>query len=186
MVIALIFKRFCPHLWSIISLIYPLWRFCRIEKPLSTVQGGSQGRPGGRVPTNRSRGQAVFYLDGLSWTICLFCFKYVFRILVSIRPISWFRFREVALAPTVLSLHMGKWNLSASAPADAQHWGAAGVSGPDTEDGSDQVGTSDYMGGWCWCNTLFALGALLLWFSQQVWLRTINIWFIIFWHLAWI
>lgn len=42
---------------------------------------------------------------------------------------------------------MGKWNLSAPAPADAQHWGAAGVSGPDAEDGSDQVGTSDYVGG---------------------------------------
>ncbi|XP_028275380.1 serine/threonine-protein kinase Nek8 [Parambassis ranga] len=27
----------------------------RIEKPLSTVQSGPQGRPGGRVPTNRSR-----------------------------------------------------------------------------------------------------------------------------------
>ncbi|KAM9852997.1 serine/threonine-protein kinase Nek8 [Aulostomus maculatus] len=31
----------------------------RIEKPLSTVQAGPQGRPGGRVPTSRSR-------DGLS------------------------------------------------------------------------------------------------------------------------
>lgn len=29
----------------------------RIEKPLSTVQTGPQGRPGGRIPTNRSRGQ---------------------------------------------------------------------------------------------------------------------------------
>ncbi|XP_047450280.1 serine/threonine-protein kinase Nek8 [Mugil cephalus] len=31
----------------------------RIEKPLSTVQTGSQARPGGRVPTNRSRDGSV-------------------------------------------------------------------------------------------------------------------------------
>uniref|UniRef100_A0A672H2K2 non-specific serine/threonine protein kinase n=1 Tax=Salarias fasciatus TaxID=181472 RepID=A0A672H2K2_SALFA len=31
----------------------------RIEKPLSTVQPGSQGRPGGRVPTSRSRDGSV-------------------------------------------------------------------------------------------------------------------------------
>ncbi|XP_068173568.1 serine/threonine-protein kinase Nek8 isoform X2 [Antennarius striatus] len=31
----------------------------RIEKPLSTVQAGPQGRPGGRVPTNRSRDGSV-------------------------------------------------------------------------------------------------------------------------------
>lgn len=34
----------------------------RIEKPLSTVQTGPQGRPGGRVPANRSRGEACSYL----------------------------------------------------------------------------------------------------------------------------
>ncbi|KAM9733139.1 serine/threonine-protein kinase Nek8 [Menidia menidia] len=31
----------------------------RIEKPLSTMQAGSQGRPGGRVPANRSRDGSV-------------------------------------------------------------------------------------------------------------------------------
>ncbi|XP_026048953.1 serine/threonine-protein kinase Nek8 [Astatotilapia calliptera] len=31
----------------------------RIEKPLSTVQTGPQGRPGGRVPANRSRDRSV-------------------------------------------------------------------------------------------------------------------------------
>ncbi|XP_026147753.1 serine/threonine-protein kinase Nek8 isoform X5 [Mastacembelus armatus] len=31
----------------------------RIEKPLSTVQSGPQGRPGGRIPTNRSRAGSV-------------------------------------------------------------------------------------------------------------------------------
>ncbi|XP_041851738.1 serine/threonine-protein kinase Nek8 isoform X5 [Melanotaenia boesemani] len=31
----------------------------RIEKPLSTLQSGPQGRPGGRVPTNRSRADGL-------------------------------------------------------------------------------------------------------------------------------
>lgn len=34
----------------------------RIEKPLSSVQTGPQGRPGGRVPANRSRGE-THYID---------------------------------------------------------------------------------------------------------------------------
>ncbi|XP_053729163.1 serine/threonine-protein kinase Nek8 isoform X2 [Synchiropus splendidus] len=36
----------------------------RIEKPLSTVQTGPQGRPGGRVPTSRSRDLAVSLATG--------------------------------------------------------------------------------------------------------------------------
>lgn len=40
---------------------------CRIEKPLSTVHSGPQARPGGRVPTNRSRGRSHFlFLNGYS------------------------------------------------------------------------------------------------------------------------
>uniref|UniRef100_A0A8C4IFI0 Serine/threonine-protein kinase Nek8 n=1 Tax=Dicentrarchus labrax TaxID=13489 RepID=A0A8C4IFI0_DICLA len=38
----------------------------RIEKPLSTVQTGTQGRPGGRVPTNRSRGSGKVHSLPLS------------------------------------------------------------------------------------------------------------------------
>uniref|UniRef100_A0A672GUF1 non-specific serine/threonine protein kinase n=1 Tax=Salarias fasciatus TaxID=181472 RepID=A0A672GUF1_SALFA len=38
----------------------------RIEKPLSTVQPGSQGRPGGRVPTSRSRGDRKLHSLPLS------------------------------------------------------------------------------------------------------------------------
>lgn len=39
------------------SFIFYILAFSRIEKPLSTVQTGPQGRAGGRVSTNRSRGQ---------------------------------------------------------------------------------------------------------------------------------
>ncbi|XP_041851737.1 serine/threonine-protein kinase Nek8 isoform X4 [Melanotaenia boesemani] len=37
----------------------------RIEKPLSTLQSGPQGRPGGRVPTNRSRDGLVGLGSGM-------------------------------------------------------------------------------------------------------------------------
>lgn len=37
------------------------------------------------------------------------------------RLISWFRIWEGALPPTVLSVHVGKWNLSTPPLADAQH-----------------------------------------------------------------
>lgn len=43
-------------LFSVVVFVFLLFR---IEKPLSTVQTGRQGRPGGRVPTIRSRGQAI-------------------------------------------------------------------------------------------------------------------------------
>lgn len=65
------------------------------------------------------------------------------------RRISRPRIGEGAFPPAVLGVHVGKWNLSASPPADAQHRGAAGVSGPHSEDGGDQVRPFDYMGGLC-------------------------------------
>lgn len=37
------------------------------------------------------------------------------------RHISWFRIWEGALPPTILSVHVGKWNLSTPPLADAQH-----------------------------------------------------------------
>lgn len=53
------------------------------------------------------------------------CCAFVLRVFVVFghlnRHISWFKFREGALPPTVLSVHMGKWNLSTPPPADAQH-----------------------------------------------------------------
>lgn len=45
----------------------------RIEKPLSTVQTGPQGRPGGRIPTNRSRGQTH---NSSSFTTEMYCVDY--------------------------------------------------------------------------------------------------------------
>uniref|UniRef100_A0A3B3ZJ96 Serine/threonine-protein kinase Nek8 n=1 Tax=Periophthalmus magnuspinnatus TaxID=409849 RepID=A0A3B3ZJ96_9GOBI len=39
----------------------------RIEKPLSTVQTGPQGRPGGRVPTNRSRVHSLPLSSVYTW-----------------------------------------------------------------------------------------------------------------------
>lgn len=65
------------------------------------------------------------------------------------RRVSRSRVGEGAFPPAVLGVHMGKWNLGTSPPADAQHRGVAGVSGPHTEDGGDQVGPFDYMGGLC-------------------------------------
>lgn len=63
------------------------------------------------------------------------------------RQISQFKFRDGAFPPTVFGVYVGKWNLNSSPPADAQHWGAASVSGPHPEDGGDQVRPSDYLGG---------------------------------------
>lgn len=71
------------------------------------------------------------------------------HILDSNRRISRFRVREGALPPPVLGVHVGKRHLSASTPANAQHRGAAGVSGPHSEDGGHQVGPSHYLGGMC-------------------------------------
>lgn len=81
------------------------------------------------------------------WIIVLYLQIWYFLFLN--RRVSGFRIREAALPPAVLGVHVGKWNLSASPPADAQHWGAPSVSGPHSEDGGDQVRPSDYMGGLC-------------------------------------
>lgn len=52
------FILFCAMTSVFISELFS----SRIEKPLSTVQTGPQGRAGGRVPANRSRGEACNYL----------------------------------------------------------------------------------------------------------------------------
>lgn len=122
------------------------------------------------------------------------CFAFVSRVFVVFgslnRHISGFRIREGALPPTVLSLHVGKWNLSTPPPADAQHWGVAGVSGPYTENGSDQVRTSDYMGGRC---RSFVLLHSLQFSTQIIHIKLlvvllllkiclITIWRLLYWH----
>lgn len=49
----------CVQLTLFFVVVVFIFLLFRIEKPLSTVQTGRQGRPGGRVPTIRSRGQAI-------------------------------------------------------------------------------------------------------------------------------
>ncbi len=84
--------------------------------------------------------------NSLFWVLY---FQFDSHFLCLYRRISGFRIREGAFPPTVLSVYMGKWNLSPSPSAYAQHWGAASVSGPHSEDGGNQVRASDNMGGLC-------------------------------------
>lgn len=142
------------------------------------MQTGRQGRPGGRVPTIRSRGQAHFFHiwihSMLKYKYTVICHRliltrhqnmreklisqyFVFFLYTNVIVLSggshrWnyqFRFRQGSFPPTVFSLYLGKWNFITAPPANAQHWGAAGVSWTHSEDGSNQIRTSDYMGGLC-------------------------------------
>lgn len=136
------------------SIFINIFFSSRIEKPLSTVQTGPQGRPGGRVPANRSRGEACSYLTillaDLDWERQLQ--NLLFAFLGWNRQISWFRTRKGAFPPAVFCVYVGKWHLDPSPPPDAQHGSASGLSGPHSKDGCDQDWPFDYMGGLCVCS----------------------------------
>lgn len=143
--------------------------FFRIEKPLSTVQT-PQGRAGGRVPTNRSRGEAHDARTRCTKLISVINHKLDRYFLDWNRCVCWSGIREGALTSLVLSVHVGKWHLNASSTANAQHWGASGVSGPHSEDGGHQVRPSNHMGGQCKPSKLCNIFAYVF-TKQNAWIK---------------
>lgn len=129
--VAFMFRR----VW--VSVIISSWLSAGLRSLCPLCRVVPREGQGGEFPQTEQEVSPIF--SRMDWVanFPFFVLKAVFHILDSIRPIGGFRFGEVALPPTVLSLHVGKWNHGTAPPAHAQHRGAAGVSGPDTEDGSD-------------------------------------------------